>query len=348
MGEILGLGLTHFPFLNNKDENMTAVLKQMRKNPNLPEELKDPSGWPEEMRKEFGDDEGLSAAEKHRELCVAELRKLRQELDEFNPDYVLVFGDDQYENFREDIIPAFCIGAYDKVKSKNKFGKDNVWDEDVDKEFEIKGHRTGAKALVSDLILDGFDVAYAYETAHLDGLSHAFMNTVLYLDYDRKGFDYPLVPISVNCYGRNVIAQKGGLPDFSKKLTEDELDPPAPTSRRSMELGAAIARSIKESPYRVAIVASSSWSHAFLVEENHFLYPDIEADRKLYQAMVEGDYDYWRNVTTEDIERSGQQEILNWSCLLGAMEELGYNKPTHSELIETYIMNSSKTFALYK
>ena len=35
-------------------------------------------------------------------------------------------------------------------------------------------------------------------------LGHAFENTVLLLDDDRVGFDYPLVPFSVNCYGRRV------------------------------------------------------------------------------------------------------------------------------------------------
>ncbi|SDH68092.1 Catalytic LigB subunit of aromatic ring-opening dioxygenase [Alteribacillus persepolensis] len=348
MGDILGVGLTHFPFLNNKDENMTTVLKAMRKNPNLPDELKEVSGWPEAMREEFGDDEGLSAAQKHREECVQEFRKLRQEIEEFNPDFIVVFGDDQYENFKEDIIPSFCIGAYDSVISKNKFAKNNVWDEDVDKTFKIQGHRTGGKTLASDLILDGFDVAYAYEPAHFDGLPHAFMNTVLYLDYDRKGFEFPLVPFQVNCYGRNVIAQKGGLPDFSQELSKEDLDPPAPTPKRCFELGAAVARSIKKSPYRVAVVASSSWSHAFLVEKNNFLYPDLEADRKLYNTMVHGEYDYWRHLSPYAIEESGQQEVLNWMCLLGAMEELGYKEPTDSKFIETYIMNSSKTFAVYK
>jgi len=33
--------------------------------------------------------------------------------DDFNPDLVLVWGDDQYENFQEDIVPAFCLLGYD-------------------------------------------------------------------------------------------------------------------------------------------------------------------------------------------------------------------------------------------
>ena len=37
--------------------------------------------------------------------------RARAALDAFNPDFVLMWGDDQYENFREDIIPAYCISA---------------------------------------------------------------------------------------------------------------------------------------------------------------------------------------------------------------------------------------------
>ena len=32
----------------------------------------------------------------------------------FDPDIVLICGDDQYENFREDIIPAFCVMGLDQ------------------------------------------------------------------------------------------------------------------------------------------------------------------------------------------------------------------------------------------
>ena len=37
---------------------------------------------------------------------IDEFRKIRRELDAFKPDFVLIWGDDQYENFREDCVPA--------------------------------------------------------------------------------------------------------------------------------------------------------------------------------------------------------------------------------------------------
>ena len=43
-----------------------------------------------------------------------DFRAIRKALDDFNPDLVLIWGDDQYENFREDIIPAFCVFGLDE------------------------------------------------------------------------------------------------------------------------------------------------------------------------------------------------------------------------------------------
>ena len=36
---------------------------------------------------------------------IEAFRKLRKVIDDFNPDAVLIWGDDQYENFQEDLVP---------------------------------------------------------------------------------------------------------------------------------------------------------------------------------------------------------------------------------------------------
>ena len=48
----------------------------------------------------------------------------------------------------------------------------NVWNEQSDKTFAIKGHRSGAKLLASGLLGADFDVAYAYQPLHTP-LGHA-------------------------------------------------------------------------------------------------------------------------------------------------------------------------------
>ncbi len=348
MAEILGLGLTHSPSLIRPDEDGESSLKRtLRTNDNVPAEMKNPSNWPEPMRVEYGEDEGYASAVRLRERMVAGFRKLRKELDEFNPDFVVIWGDDQYENFREDIIPPFCVLAYDEFECK-PFGEEghatrrNVWDEPAGTTFKFKGHKQAARDLVSGMIDRGVDMAYAYQPLHEPGLGHAILNTILYLDYDRKGFDYPVVPMLVNCYGSRVIRNRGGSVEHSP-----DPDPPGPSPKRCMQIGQAAAQAIKESPYRVALIASSSWSHAFLTEKHHWLYPDIESDRARFAEMKDGDYQAWARISTEQIEDAGQQELLNWACLVGAVDELGY-KADIVDWYETYIFNSTKCLAVFK
>ena len=58
---------------------------------------------------ELGNDGGKSSARRYGARMADDFRAIRKALDDFNPDLVLIWGDDQYENFREDIIPAFCV-----------------------------------------------------------------------------------------------------------------------------------------------------------------------------------------------------------------------------------------------
>ena len=77
------------------------------------------------------------------------------------------------------------------------------------------------------------------------------MNSVLYLDFDRKGFPYPVVPFTVNAYGRWLIAPHGApmTPSQAAKLAgQTELDPPAPQPWRCFQVGGAIARALARAP----------------------------------------------------------------------------------------------------
>ena len=152
MGEILGLGVTHFPPLSGPDENMGRILKRALDDPAIPEALRHPEGWPEPMRQEYGDDAGATAARRHREGLLAGFRNARRVLDEFKPDFVVIWGDDQYENFKEDVIPPFCVMAYDEMTPKPwaEYRGANVWNEPKDKTFVYKGHRAGAKFIAQE------------------------------------------------------------------------------------------------------------------------------------------------------------------------------------------------------
>src|SRR6266436_4966358 len=217
MAEILGLGCTHRPVMLRRDEDWTVMMRASLDDPDMPEERKDPSQWPPQLRAELGDDFGATAAGRARQVFRRHFAEARRALDEFKPDLVVMFGDDQYENFKEDVVPPFAVLAYE------------------DRDIQPWKH------LASGLLEAGIDVAYAYKPLH-HPLGHAFENTILLLDDERVGFDYPLVPFSVNCYGRRVNAARGLRLPLAMRDKIRDLDPPSPNPSRCLEVGAATAR----------------------------------------------------------------------------------------------------------
>jgi len=350
MGEIQGVGLTHYPGVWMLDDEMAVFLRRTLKSEKVPPALKDPGSWPAPMREEWGDDEGTAAAARHRNRLVEGFRQLRREIDAFNPDFIVIWGDDQYENFREEIIPPFCVFILDEVVSTpfaHTLGtrpRANVWGEPPEMAFTVKGHPAGGKWLARKLIEAGFDIPYSYKVRDPRGLAHAFVNTVLYLDYDRQGFPYPVVPFHVNCYGSSVVRGQGGAVVPGQQ--SDEPDPPAPSPGRCFEVGRATARILRASPWRVTLIGSSSWSHAFLTEKNAWLYPDMESDRARFEELRSGRFGEWRNLSLAQIEAAGQHEFLNWVCLAGAMAEIG-RQPKIVDYVESYVFNSNKCLALF-
>ena len=276
----------------------------------------------------------------------------RRALDEFQPDFCVIWGDDQFENHRDDCVPAFSVLAYDEVTAQpwldNRRGV-NSWNEPKEKTFTMRGHRAGGKHIAAALLNEGFDIAYAYRPLH-HNLGHAFLYSVLYLDWDRKGFDLPIVPFTVNAYGRHLTGSQGipPTPTVGRRLEDSEDDPPGPQPWRCFQIGAATARALGASPWRVALIASSSWSHSFLTAKHGRMYPDVESDKRYYEALRAGDWETWRNTTLDQVEDRGHHELLNWFCLAGAMHALGNRKPNESIFLESWISNSDKVFAVFR
>jgi len=353
MGDVIGLGLTHYPMLAGANERMADLLKVTLQDPDIPAAAKDRANWRPLGQQEWGTDGGTTAADIHRDRLLTDLRRCRQELDEFEPDVVLVWGDDQYENFREEVVPSFCVLVYGKTNFKpfgplNHLGIPNYWGLPRDLELEMKGAPDFARSLARDVLNLGVDVAYSYEKRQGLNFPHAFANTQVFLEWDSAGagFPYPIVALAVNCYGEHVIGRRGGFAPFAS-IKNEVLDPPGPTPQRCFQFGEAVAKSVQNSDKRVALVASSSWSHAFLNDKEWHLRPDTAADQVLYDALVAGDFDAWLKVTTRDIVTAGQHEILNWFCLLGAVSQLGL-RLQWSDFVTTEIFNSNKAFAVFK
>jgi len=353
MAHFLGLGLTHYPLLAGTDDHMADLLHWTLADPDIPADAKDPANWPAPMRAEWGNDGGVASAARHRKLLVENLSRCRDALDEFAPDVVVVWGDDQYENFREEVVPPFCVLAYDDVdvnpfELMTRRGSPNAWGLPDDTTITLHGDAERARGLTDGLISRGFDVAYSYQKRSDAPFPHAIVNTQLFLDYHYAGsrFNYRLIPITVNCYGQHAIARRGGLARFAD-ITHERLDPSGPTPARCFALGAAVAQAFRDTDLRVALVASSSWSHAFLTDKTWHITPDTAADRRLYRLFVDRDYATWQATPGRDIVASGQHEMLNWFCLTGAMDALGLDLDW-SELVTTDVFNSNKCFAVFR
>lgn len=353
MAGVLGLGLSHYPGPLVPVQHWPHMLERNVKVGRIPPQFyADKHGWPGPMRAEWGDDAGQSAALRHRERLLAGYRALRIVLDEFAPDLVLVFGDDQFENFRLDGVPAFCAYLFDELICTPYGGgaipfetDENAFDLPPDTPLNLRGHPQAAQALTTHLLDSGFDLSWASTTRHEAGLAHSFANTALFLDLPDAGrsFRYPLIPLHVNCYGGQLLkgAARGLGADAPSFIT-----PPSPTPARCFALGSAIGRFLATSPWRAAIVASSSWSHASLTAKHQRLYPDIEADRRLRADLDTGAWTRWGELTRESIEDAGQHEVLNWICLAGAMATLE-RRAQVVDFVESWVFNSSKCFALF-
>ena len=320
MAEILGVGCTHRPLMLRPNEDWTFMMRAALDDPAMPEEMKNPANWPAPLREELGNDWGASSAARGREVYRAHFAEARRAIDEFKPDLIVMWGDDQYENFKEDIVPPFAVLAYDDQDIQpwaHRRSPWNPWNEPKDKTLRVRGHREAGKYLASGLIEAGIDVGYAYKPLH-HPMGHAFENTVLLLDDERRGFDYPLVQFAVNCYGRRVNAARGLRLPLAMSDEIRNLDPPSARTR--------IAACRSAPPPRGSWRTARGGSRCGVVVVVAFV-PDREElaavarcrrpTAALYDALETGDYATWHAYTTDQIEDSGQHEVLNWFCLLG-------------------------------
>jgi hypothetical protein len=353
MGDVIALGMTHYPMLSGPDDHMADLLRSSLRDPDIPEERKNPANWPELAQREWADDGATAAAAGHRAALLSNLSRVRRELDNFNPDVLIVWGDDQYENFREEVVPSFCVLVYDDTPVEpfgvmSRLMIPNFWSLPNETTFRMQGAPEFARTLATGLLQRDVDVAYSYEKRQGIYFPHAFANTQVFLDYDNVGqkFPFPMVPIAVNCYGEHVIARHGGRAKFAE-IAASTPDPPGPSPRRCMAFGRAVAQFLRETDKRVALIASASWSHAFLNDIDWHLRPDTDSDRRMYDYMVKRDFAALESITTKEIVDAGEHEMLNWFCMFGAVQELDL-RLQWSDFVQTEVFNSNKVFCSFK
>ncbi|MDA1215313.1 MAG: hypothetical protein O2812_00375 [Chloroflexi bacterium] len=347
MAEILGIGTTDFPMLRETPGGMTGVLYSgLSTGTHYKPETKDPKNWPEPMQKEWSDDFGRAAGIEKQQRQFEMLRKIRGTIDDFKPDFILIWSKDARESLGNYCIAPYVVQAHEEVQCRlfdgsigaSLFGLDkplgNAFGQDPERMATIKGHPVGALHLVRGLQDAGLNPTYSTEARHPNGLAHTFCGVVTHLDIDRFEFPYPVVPVSVNPFATRQRGSDGLAP-----LNPNDPKPISP--KHAFDLGRATARILRASPWRVVLCAGVGWSHAQNTSwERQWVHPDMEGDRKFHEQWKNNQFDKWDQITAEDLEKTANWELVNWIALAGAMTELGA-KVEFSDLQENWAFNSN-------
>lgn len=295
MAEILGLGCSHGPIILTPPEVWAKGRERLFNR--VPDYQPPP-----QLLAELGQDNGLRQDRLDQQRVVESFRVLHDHLHQWNPDVVMIIGDDQAENFKEDNLSPFCIYTGETVDGypfQRPAARTNLWHAAPETKFTFHCAKPFARAMRNYLIGDGFDLASSSALQGWEwGLAHAHINPLVFLDPDGK---FPLLPFFVNCYG-----EEAG-PDY----------PPRPTPRRCYELGQGIRRFLNTRSERVAVVASSSWSHSFLAHKFQCREIDIAFDRRNLEWVRAGQGSKLAGLSPAELQQSGDHELLNWIIALG-------------------------------
>ena len=166
---------------------------------------------------------------------------------------MVVWGDDQYENFREEVVPPFCVLAYDDV-DVNPFelmthrGSPNAWGLPDDTTITLHCDADGARRLASELISRGFDIAYSYRKRSAAPFpTRSSTPSCSWATTTRgRAFEYRIIPITVNCYGQHAIARRVAWRDSQRSPTNGSI--PAGLRPRAALRWAARSRSRSAEP----------------------------------------------------------------------------------------------------
>ena len=219
--------------------------------------------------------------------CMDAIAVLRQKLEASRPDVIVLVGDDQHENILDDNTPPFTIfigaeaEATTSLRYLNQPKSENRTRYDIDSEL--------AKGLLADLMDNGFDPAYSKMTRYDGGLGHAFARVLKFLVPDAN---CRVVPIMVNTYF-----------------------PPAPSAKRCVQFGRALAAAIHRHPgnLRVAVVGSGGLSHTKINEKLDAEFIEM-FERNDVQAMA---------AMPASLFVEGTSEILNWIVTAAAADHNG-------------------------
>jgi protocatechuate 4,5-dioxygenase beta chain len=222
---------------------------------------------------------------------------LSRALEAYQPDAVVVVGDDQNELFSPGFSPSFAIYTGDRVSGSLSLR--TIGESLADNQVTFLCHSELARALLDGLVREGFDLTWLESLAAVSrregGIGHAFGRPAKLLRL--PDLDIPIIPFFLNAYHR-----------------------PLPTASRCYALGQAMRRVLAQRPERVAIYASGGLSHDPGGPRSGWI--DERLDRWVLERLAAGEGERLTDLFTFDSDtlRSGTGEIRCWIVAAGAME----------------------------
>jgi 3-O-methylgallate 3,4-dioxygenase len=287
---VLGIGTSHSPQLSVRASEWGVLREKDEHDPRL-----DYQGLIKRAKPGIQTELAPEKFRQRDEACQRAIETLGDVLQQAEVDVVVVFGDDQHEQFQDDNMPTFAIyhGKSLPVVTHTgrnpaawKTAEERGWAEtapEYEADHELAGH------LIRSLVDAEFDIARCNKLRPEIGVGHAF--SFLYRRV-LPGGKLPMVPVMVNTY----------------------YPPNQPTPKRCYAFGQAVRKAIEswDADKRVAVMASGGLSHVVIDEE-------------IDEMTIDG----LRNKKPENLWRlprerlwGGTSEILNWVALAGVAEPM--------------------------
>ena len=286
---MLGLGLasSHAPMMFQKAQFWPRMLDR------IPAEARE--NLPTSARAELA---SPVLIEGHIQRIEAAFATLREQVQAFKPDVLIMIGDDQGDMFDAANNPTFAVYT----------GDEPLWGRSARDSYDVRPaertklvfrqHGELARHLLRGLVKRGFDVANAgrFEPRGnpVRGVSHMVSNLVPEVD---PGLQIPLVCVFLN-----------------------EYFPPLPSAARCARLGEAITDTLRDRSERIAIYASGGLSHFPGMYNAGWI--DQPLDRWILERLERNDLEALQHLFTFDSDsmRSGTGEVRAWISVAAAMQ----------------------------
>lgn len=287
---VLGLATSHSPQLSVHIDQWSLLRQKDETDPRL-----DYKDLLRRAKPDIGREITPDKMRQRYEACQKAIGVLGDVLQGAKADAIVVFGDDQHEQFYDDNMPTFALyhgPSLPVVKHTGrnpaawKTAEEEGWAQTAEDYRAASGL---AEHLIHALVSEEFDVARCDRLRKEIGVGHAF--SFLYRRIWPGGV-LPMVPVMVNTY----------------------YPPNQPTPKRCYAFGQAVRRAIEswDANRRVAVMASGGLSHVII---------DEELDHYVIDALTHKDRERLYRVPRDKL-RGGTSEILNWVALAGAVEPM--------------------------